>query len=61
MPKILEEAVRQIKKKRHSVSSAYAIATAALQQSGSLKKGSNAPTAKGIRRGAMTQAQRRKT
>lgn len=61
MPKILDEAVRQIKKKGHGVSSAYAIATAALQKSGSLKKGHNAPTAKGIRRGNMTQAQRRKT
>ncbi len=61
MPKILDEAVKAVKKKGHSTSSAYAIATAALQKSGSLKKGHNTPTAKGIRRGNMSQAQRRKT
>ena len=60
MPKIFEDAVRQIKKKGHSTSSAFAIATSALQKSGSLKKGHNTPTKKGIRRGAMTQAQRHK-
>lgn len=61
MPKILDEAVKQIKKKGASTSSAFAMATSALQKSGSLKKGHNTPTAKGIRRGNMTQAQRRKT
>ena len=61
MPKLLEDAVRQIKKKGHSTSSAFAIATSALQKSGSLKKGHNTPTVKGIRRGNMSQAQRRKT
>jgi len=61
MPKILDEAVKQIKKKGHDTSSAYAIATAALQKSGSLKKGHNTPTKKGVARGAMTQTQRRKT
>lgn len=61
MPKILDEAVKQIKKQGRSTSSAYAIATAALQKSGSLKAGSNKPTAKGVKRGAMTQAQRRRT
>ena len=49
-PRILDVAVKQIKKKGYSTSSAYAIATAALQKSGALKKGSNKPTAKGIRR-----------
>jgi hypothetical protein len=61
MPKILDEAVKQIKKKGHSTSSAYAIATSALQKSGSLKKGHNTPTKKGVKRGAMSQAQRRRT
>jgi hypothetical protein len=61
MPKILDEAVKQIKKKGVSESSAYAMATSALQKSGSLKKGHNTPTKKGIARGNMTQAQRRKT
>ena len=61
MPKILEDAVRQIKKKGHSTSSAFAIATSALQKSGSLKKGHNVATKKGIARGKMSQAQRRKT
>jgi hypothetical protein len=61
MPKILDDAVRQIKRKGVSTSSAYAMATAALQKSGSLKKGSNKPTAKGVKRGAMSQAQRRRT
>jgi hypothetical protein len=61
MPKILDDAVKQIKKKGHSTSSAFAMATSALQKSGSLKQGSNKPTAKGIRRGNMSQAQRRKT
>jgi hypothetical protein len=61
MPRILDEAVKQIKAKGHSTSSAYAIATSTLQKSGSLKKGHNTPTAKGVKRGAMTQAQRRRT
>jgi hypothetical protein len=60
MPKILDEAVKQIKKKGADTSSAYAMATSALQKSGSLKPGTNKPTAKGVARGAMTQAQRRK-
>jgi hypothetical protein len=61
MPKILDDAVRQIKKRGVSTSSAFAMATAALQKSGSLKKGHNTPTKKGVARGAMTQAQRRRT
>jgi hypothetical protein len=58
LPKILDEAVKQLRKKGWGTSSAYAIGTAALQKSGSLKKGSNKPTAKGIARGKMTRAQR---
>ena len=60
MPRILDVAVKQIKKKGHSTSSAYAIATSALQKSGALKKGSNKATKLGAKRGAMTQAQRHK-
>jgi hypothetical protein len=61
MPKILDEAVTQIKKKGASTSRAYAMATSALQKSGSLKKGHNTATKKGVKRGAMTQAERRRT
>ena len=61
MPKILDEAVKQIRKKGHSKSSAYAIATSTLQKAGELKKGHNTPTKKGVKRGAMTQAQRHRT
>lgn len=61
MPKILDEAVKQLKAKGWGTSSAYAIGTAALQKSGSLKKGHNTATRKGIRRGAMTRAERHRT
>ena len=61
MPKILDEAVKRIKKKGHSTSSAYAIATAALQKAGDLKKGHGTPTKKGVKRGAMTRTQRHRT
>jgi hypothetical protein len=61
VPKILDEAVKQIRKKGHSLSSSFAIATSALQKSGSLKKGHNTPTKQGVKRGNMTQAQRRRT
>jgi DNA topoisomerase IA len=61
MPHILDEAVKQLKKKGWGTSSAYAIGTSTLQKSGSLKKGTNKPTAKGIKRGKMTQAERRRT
>lgn len=60
MPKILDAAVKQIKAKGHSTSSAYAIATSTLQKAGELKKGHNTPTKKGITRGNMTRAQRHK-
>ena len=61
MPKILDAAVKQIKKKGHSTSSAFAIATSALQKAGDLKAGHNTPTKKGVKRGKMTQAQRHRT
>lgn len=58
MPKILDAAVKRIKAKGHSTSSAYAIATSTLQKAGELKKGHNTPTKKGISRGNMTRAER---
>jgi hypothetical protein len=61
MPQILDEAVKQLKKKGWGTSSAYAIGTSTLQKSGSLKPGSNKPTAKGVKRGKMSQAERRRT
>ena len=61
MPRLLDEAVKRIKAKGASTSSAFAMATSALQKSGSLKQGSNKPTAKGVARGKMTRAQRHKT
>jgi hypothetical protein len=60
-PAILDAAVKRIKAKGRSTSSAYAIATSTLQKAGELKKGHNTPTAKGVKRGNMTRAQRRKT
>jgi hypothetical protein len=59
MPKILDEAVKAIRKSSPGVNP-YAVATASLQKSGSLKKGTNQPTKKGVARGAMTRAQRHK-
>lgn len=60
MPAILERLVKQLQAKGKSKSSAFAIATAALQRSGNLKKGTQKATAKGQRRGAMTPSQRAK-
>jgi hypothetical protein len=60
MPKILDAAVKQIKKTSPGVNP-YAAATASLQKAGELKKGTNQPTAKGVKRGNMTRAQRHKT
>jgi hypothetical protein len=60
MPKILDKAVQQIQKKGASKSSAYAMATSALQKAGELKPGTNKVTSKGVARGQMTQAQRRR-
>ena len=61
MPKILETAVKKMMAKGMSKNQAYAIATASLQKSGSLKKGTNKPTKKGTKRGQMTEAQRTKS
>jgi hypothetical protein len=60
MPKILDEAVKQIKKSSPGVNP-YAVATATLQKAGELKPGTNKPTPKGVERGQMTRAQRHKT
>lgn len=60
MPRILDAAVKQLKAKGHSTSSAYAIGTATLQKAGELVKGHNRPTKLGVKRGAMTRAQRHK-
>jgi hypothetical protein len=60
MPKILDEAVKAIKKSSPNVNP-WAVATASLQKSGSLKSGTNKPTAKGVARGKMSKAQRHKT
>jgi hypothetical protein len=60
MPAILDRLVSQLRAKGKSKQSAFAIATAALQRSGNLKKGTTKATAKGKRRGAMTPSQRAK-
>lgn len=60
MPAILERLVSQLRAKGKSKSSAFAIATSALQKSGNLKKGTQTATAKGKKRGAMTPSQRAK-
>lgn len=60
MPAILERLVSQLKAKGYSKSSAFAIATKALQKSGNLKKGTQEATAKGKRRGSMSPGQRAK-
>jgi hypothetical protein len=60
MPKILDAAVARLKAKKHSTSSAYAIATSTLQKAGELKKGHATPTKLGVKRGNMSRAQRHK-
>jgi hypothetical protein len=59
MPKILDKAVREIKKSGSGVNP-YAVATASLQKAGDLKKGTNQATKQGVERGQMTRAQRHK-
>ena len=60
MPKILDKAVKEIKKSSPGVNP-YAVATATLQKSGELKPGTNKATPKGVARGNMTKAERHKT
>jgi hypothetical protein len=59
VPKIWEDAVKEIKKKSPGVNP-YAVATASLQKAGDLKKGTREATKKGIRRGEMTKKERNK-
>jgi hypothetical protein len=59
VPKILEDAVKAIKKTSPGVNP-WAVATSTLQKAGELKKGTNKPTAKGVKRGEMTKAERHK-
>lgn len=49
MPKILEDLRKKVQAKGASKSSAYAIATSALQKQGKLKKGTQKVTRKGKR------------
>lgn len=60
MPAILERLVSQLKAKGYAKASAFAIATKSLQKAGDLKKGSQRPTAKGTKRGAMSPGERAK-
>jgi hypothetical protein len=57
MPKILEDAVKAIKKTSPGVNP-WAVATSTLQKAGELKKGTNKATVKGTKRGEMTHAER---
>jgi hypothetical protein len=57
MPKILEDAVRAIKKSSPNVNP-WAVGTATLQKAGELKKGTNQPTKLGVKRGKMSRKQR---
>jgi hypothetical protein len=59
MPKILEDAVKAIKKSSPGVNP-WAVGTSTLQKAGELKKGTNKATAKGVKRGEMTRAERHK-
>ena len=60
MPKILERLVGQLKANGMDEKKAYAVAVSQLQKNGNLRKGSTKPTAKGVRRGEMTPAERAK-
>ena len=57
LPAIMEKAVKRIKQASPDVNP-YAVASSTLQKSGSLKKGSNKPTAQGKTRGAKSRAWR---
>lgn len=62
MPKILDDAVRDIRTQNPNVSKsqAYAMATDTLQKSGSLRKGTDQPTKQGVQRGQMSRAERQR-
>jgi hypothetical protein len=57
LPPIMEKAVKRIKTSSPGVNP-YAVASATLQKSGALKKGTNTATAKGKMRGAKSRAWR---
>lgn len=59
MPKIVERLVSQLEAKGMGKSQAYAVATSAMKKAGNIDSKGNA-TAKGIKRGNMTPAQRAK-
>lgn len=58
--KILTRLVSQLKANGMGAAQANAVAVAQLQKAGNLKKGSIEPTAKGVKRGNMTPAERAK-
>jgi hypothetical protein len=60
MPKILDKAVKEIRKSSPGVNP-YAVATATLQKAGELKPGTNKATPKGVARGQMSKAERHRT
>jgi hypothetical protein len=60
MPKILDRAVSKIKA-AGSAKNPWAAAVASQQKAGNLKPGTLKATKQGVRRGAMTEAQRQKT
>jgi hypothetical protein len=57
MPKILEDAVKAIKKSSPGVNP-WAVGTASLQRAGELKAGTNQPTKLGVKRGKMSRKER---
>jgi hypothetical protein len=57
LPAIMEKAVLRIKASSPGVNP-YAAASSVLQKSGSLRKGTNTPTKKGVTRGAKSRAWR---
>jgi hypothetical protein len=59
LPALMEKAVKRIKAHSPGVNP-YAAASAVLQKSGSLKRGTNTATAQGKMRGAKSEAWRRK-
>ena len=61
MPGLLDKAVARVKATGQPTKSAWPIAVASLQKSGSLAKGSLKPTAQGVKRAAMTPKQRAAT
>jgi hypothetical protein len=58
MPGLLDKTVGRIQSRGVPAKSAWPIAVASLQKSGSLKPGSVKPTKQGVQRNKMTRAQR---